>query len=662
LRRLTVLIFLLAVPAPAQAAPLNELPFVALPSAEQATCLRATGTPGALALFRPRGIELRADGTTPAARVRLGRLAACAATATAGDVAVTAAPVLRERDRADLRVAVRAGSAGFGAPAVVGRAAFVSPAVAISPAGEAVVAWVQSRRNRNRVVVARRRPGGAFAAIEPLTPWRRGGDSDGFAGGAGVTAAMSAAGVATVAWALPRPETDDFPPAATVGTAQAPAGGRFTHQALTPAALDVTRVALAVAPDGWSLLAYDDSEGLRVLDRAPAAQRFTEAFRAAPTDEAPGAATPVVAIRDGGGALVAWRTSWFDAAAGVVAATRTTAGAFAAPRIVVPDTSGNFGVGSVYLAVGGPPSDDGNAALRAALAADGRALLAWSSERHAVQRATFAAGTLASGFGEPAALGGPLRDVNGLAPLFLTDGRAAVAWTDNASSFSFPVGQGRLHLAVESAPLPPEPPPPRIAIRTPRRQRLYDSQPVRARVGCDRACDVRVTLSGSEGAGIAEAHSRSRAGAIAVKLLRVDDRPRRFTLDRRRVRVRATAPNGRDVVTATRTVLIRRRPPLPVPRLLDVGAVRRGGTIVVRWRTEFPARRVFFAVIGQRTRRLAPDTLTDRRAFAAKRGRGRTRFRARLRPERPARIRWIGVYASSVDSARDRRRTVVPVR
>ena len=32
-----------------------------LPDNEQATCLRATGTPGALALFRPHGTELFAE-------------------------------------------------------------------------------------------------------------------------------------------------------------------------------------------------------------------------------------------------------------------------------------------------------------------------------------------------------------------------------------------------------------------------------------------------------------------------------------------------------------------------------------------------------------------------------------------------------------------------
>jgi hypothetical protein len=657
LRRLTVLIALL-VAAPAQAAPLNELPFTQLPDAGQATCLRATGA-GGLALFRPRGADLLADGTTRTARVRLGPLADCVATATAGDVAVAAAAVSQDGERAELRVTIREGSGGFGAPVALGRSGFGSPAVAVSPTGEAIVAWVQSRRRHNRVVVARRRPGGAFAAIEPLTPWRRGENFTAFGAPVTVTAAMSAAGVATIAWALPGPEDEGFPGGATVGTAQAAPGGRFTHQALAPSAGDVTRVALAVAPDGWSLLAYDDSDSLHVLDRAPGAPRFTETFSADPTDELPGAPLPVVAIRDGGGGLVAWRTAAFESDAGVVATTRTAAGAFAAPRALVPDDSDAlFASGGVFETVGGPPSDNGNAALRGALAADGRALLAWASERHGAQRANFAAGTLTAGFGDPARLGGPLRDVNGIAPLFLADGRAAVAWTDNSTSFGFPVGQGRLHVAVESAPVPLQSPPPRITIRTPRRQRLYGSQPVRVRVGCDRACDLRVTLSGTADEGVAEARSLALARTISVKLLHLDDPSETPARTRRRVRVRATTPNGREVVTATRTVLIVRRPPLPVPRILDLRAVRRGGAIVVRWRTEFAARRTGFAVIGRPSRKLSPDTFTDPSAFGSVRGRGRTHFRLRLRPERPERVRWVGVIAFSADAARGHRAVV----
>lgn len=655
MRRLTVLIFLL-VAAPAQAAPLNEVPFVSLPDRQNATCLRPTGAPGGLAMYAPRATDVL-DGTTRTARVPLGPLTACATTATAGEAVVVAAPVGRLDERAQVYAALRDGGAGFGTPVRLGTGDVEQAAVAaaIAPTGDAVVAWLQGSGVRHRVVVARRRAGGAFGPVEPLTPWRRQGK---FSEGGSVTAAMSADGVATIAWALPRPDRRAAPLLFSVGSAHARPGDRFNHQAIEPAAQEVGGVALAVAPDGWALLAYDDTDGVHALERAPAADRFTVAFVQEPDARIFDAGTPAVAVRDGGGGLVAWRSSDFEPRAAVIGTTRPAAGAFPAPRTVAPDATedSDFGVSVAAGGTGGGPADLAGGALRAALAPDGRALLTWATERNAVTRAALAAGTLASGFAPPATLSGPLRDVDGVAPLLLEDGRTAVAWTDNETSFGFPVGQGRLHLAVESAPPPPQPVRPRVTIAAARTQRLFDSEPVRLRVHCDRACDVRAALPHSSELFADEAHSLRRAGTLRLAVSRLD----RAKADRQRIRIRlrAGAPNGRDVVSLSRRVLIVRRPPLPVPRLLDVRAVRRGGSIVVTWRTEFPARRTFFTVIGQRTRKLGPDAITDEHAFNGVRGRGRTSFRLRLRPRRPAAVRWVGVYAYSSDRTRGHRAVV----
>jgi hypothetical protein len=560
-----------------------------------------------------------------------------------------------------VRAALRDPGAALGTPGAGGAADPERPAVAaaVSPAGDAVVAWVQGRAARHRVVAARRRAGGAFGSVEPLTAWRRSDDLVG-AGGS-VAAAMSAAGVATVAWALPRPDRRHAPLLATVGTAHAPPGGRFAHQAIAPTAQEVSRVALAVAPDGWALLAYDDTDGVHALERAPGAGVFTEAFVDSSDKEVVDAGMPVVAVRDGGGGLVAWRSSLFEPRAAVLATTRPASGAFPAPRTVAPDTSNagsGFGAGAVVVGFAGGsdgPVDLDGGALGAALTPDGRTLLAWAGERNAVARAAVASGTLATGFAAPVTLSGPLRDVDGVAPLLLADGRTAVAWTDNATSFGIPVGQGRLHLAVESSPALPDPARPRITVRAPRLQRLYDSQPVRLRVRCDRACDVRAMLAGAGDLADVEAHSLRRAGTLPFDLARVE---RTGDRHRVRIRVRAGGPNARDVVSASRRVLVVRRPPLPVPRVLDVRAVRRGGSIVVTWRTEFPARRTIFAAFGQRTRKLGPDAIPDLGSIATVRGRGRTHFRARLRPDRPEALRWVGVYAYSVDRTRGHRALV----
>jgi hypothetical protein len=657
LKRLTVLILLL-VAAPAQAAPLNEVPFRALPNNQNAACLRPTGAAGGLAMYAPRATDVL-DGTTRTARVPLARLSACAATATAGDATVLAAPVQRSGDRVQVRAALRDPGATFSAPVPLGAADAEVPsvAVAVSPTGDSVVAWTQGRGARKRVVAVRRRPGGGFGPVEPLTPWRRAGR---FSEGGSVAAAMSATGVATIAWALPRPDRERAPLLFSVGTAHAPPGGRFDHQAIAPAAQEVSRVALAVAPRGWALLAYDDTEGVHALERAAGADRFTVAFVEEPNLQVFDAGQPVVAVRDGGGGVVAWRSADFDPGAAVIATTRPAAGAFPAPRTIAPgitDPTSGFGVSVATVSGGvrGPEDLDGGT-LRAALAPDGRALLTWTADRRGLTTAAVAAGTLARGFAAPATLSGPLRDVNGVAPLLLADGRAAVAWTDNATSFGFAVGQGRLHLAVESAPLAPEPERPRVTIGAARLQRLYDSDAVRLRVHCDRACDVRAALPHRSDVFADEAHSLRRAGTLRLALSRLD----RAKADRQRIRirVRAGAPNGRDVVLLSRRVLIVRRAPLPVPELLDVRAVRRGDSIVVTWRTDFPARRTFFNVIGQRGRTLGPDTFIDESAFDGVRGRGRSSFRVRLRPGKPAAVRWVGVYAFSFDRTRGHRAVV----
>jgi hypothetical protein len=196
---------------------------------------------------------------------------------------------------------------------------------------------------------------------------------------------------------------------------------------------------------------------------------------------------------------------------------------------------------------------------------------------------------------------------------------------------------------------------PRVTIAASRTQRLYDSEPVRLRVRCNRACDVRAMLAGSADLPDIEAHSLRRGGTLPLELARLE---RTNDRQRVRIRVRGGGPNARDVISVSRRVLIVRRPPLPVPRVIGVRAERRGGSIVVAWRTEFPARRTFFAAFGQRTRELGPDAIPDLGAITTARGRGRMRFRVRLRPERPATIRWVGVYAYSVDRARGHRAVV----
>ena len=78
-------------------------------------------------------------------------------------------------------------------------------------------------------------------------------------------------------------------------------------------------------------------------------------------------------------------------------------------------------------------------------------------------------------------LGAPLRDTDDVAPLFLADGRAAVAWTDSSPR----ARDGRLHLAAEGAAAPVPPRAPRLTVHRSAPQRLFDNQPVRVDVSCD---------------------------------------------------------------------------------------------------------------------------------------------------------------------------------
>jgi hypothetical protein len=571
LRRLTVGILLL-IAAPAQAAPLHEVPFQ--PRSAAATCLRATATPGTLAIFGPisgrtSATDLLADGTRLTDRVRLGALADCAAVAVdPGGAAVLAGPVARGPETAQLRAVARDPAGTFGAPVTLGPSALVGSGVAaaVSPAGHAVVVWVQRRGDPfddeapTRIVAARRAPGGAFGPPVAVSGWRRG---DAF-GAASVAAGIDAAGTATVAALLPAGRVGYE----RAGVARAAPGAPFAAQLLAKRVLFPSRVALAVAADGSTLLAYDSENGVRAYQRRPADARFGAVLSSADDPRLLSFdRSPVVAVRNGGGGLVAWRSSSDATVPGVTAAVRSTAGPFGQPRIVARGVAGGGSFGeAVIIVVGGgrpaPPLDGGNADLRVALAPDGRAILAWaagSDQSVRTARMHVATGSLGGGFGAPRQLGGPVRDVNGVAPLFLSDGRAVAAWTDNADGMFLKRSHGRLHLAVEGAPEPAELPRPGLRVRAKRTQRLLQPQGLAVRVACARACDLRAAVRSHARQSLAVTRSL-RAGRSAVLHLGAfqinPSRQRRV-----RVVVTATAPGGRLRSTVSRHIRVVRRVP-----------------------------------------------------------------------------------------------------
>jgi hypothetical protein len=656
MHRLAVaLLALLAVPSASSAAPLNELPFQSLPDRDTASCLRPTGVPGGLALFaRPGATDLwhaDASGMARRERARLGRLQQCAAAAAAGDAAVLAGVVAR----GEVHAAIRDAGGAFGPPARLGAGSQPQDvAVAVSPAGHAAVVWTERRgdiaalRSQLRVVIARRLPGQGFSAPEPLTGWWT---SETFSEPRPAVG-VDARGTTTVIWS--RELRRRYRERATVAVA-APGGGFAVQRLGSPDAFGDVPAALAVAPDGWTVVVHGpDARGLGVFERAPGTARFTRIRLSPRSDAYHDVRDPAAAVGNGGGAVVAWRTGAVEDG-GVAAMTRGPGGSFALPEVVSPARRSNEGGSLVAVALGGSPPVDADAdRLRAQLGPGGRVLLAWTGGRRgepaSVVRA--ATGGLGVSFDPAQIVSGPLRDAEAPAPLFLEDGRAAVAWVDNASAGD--ASDGRVHLAVEDVAQRASEIP-RLRLRADRTQRLFPSEPVRVTTRCDRPCDVLGTLAGAD-----ELVSTTLPGAARAEL----ELPRYwFTRAARRsgqvkVEVSAAEPGGRTPVRRSMRIEVLRRPPLPLRRPLDVRARRRGEEIVVRWRTAGPARRMYFSVLGRRTLRPAG---IDFSATQYRNGRGRARFVARLRPDRPRRVRWVAIVAGSYDRARTRT-VIVPVR
>ena len=299
----------------------------------------------------------------------LGRLSGCASVAEAAGGAAIVAGVAVSRDyRGELRVAVRDPGATFGPPVRLA-ATFGRPAVAIAPSGAAAVAWVQGGSlpdSERRLVVVRRPPGGAFGARETVTSWRGLGFLEPV-----VRAAIDAAGTVTVLLSRER-VTESGGIRIDVATAT-PHGG-FTVQRLT-ADPDVTRTRCLPSPrTGWALVTHKDHEAPPDLfERAPGAMTFSAVAVPGPVRRS--YEDPTVAVRSGGGALVAWRTG----TNGVDALMRETAGPFSSRRVGEPVpirelNPAELGVGAIDPFEGPPVSPD-PPSLQAALAPDGRVVL-----------------------------------------------------------------------------------------------------------------------------------------------------------------------------------------------------------------------------------------------------------------------------------------------
>jgi hypothetical protein len=673
-------VIVLAALTAAPAAAWQEVPFRTLPGGGVATCLRATGTEGGLAALGPLGrratpVDLLAAGTArPAVRARLRFPIAfeCPAVREQGGAGVAAAPVVRPgTERIELRAAVRDPGGAFGVPVALGRAPEINGAhdVAVTSHGDAVVAWIQEAGERRRIAVARRAPGAPFGAVQGLTPWSTQGDYILVP----LAAALDPDGRATVAWARHRTLNRLGEDAYSVRAAVAPAGGTFgPAQILSRSSRAIGRIDLVAAAGGAALLAHDSDRVLRLFERTAGARGFGPPRQLGVPDAAnlaEEASEPALALRDDGAAVVAWRQGTEVPA--VRALTRVAGAAFGADREVAPGRpEGEFGGG--FVAYGSipefkravAPADD-QVRLRAALSDTGRVALAWTAPRPTADlpRAAYGvAGTLDGGFGAPVVLGSPARAALGVAALLLPGGEPAVAWADNTGDgrvfglgdLESPAGGGRIHLARADGVAPPPALPPRAALRAPRLQRLFTGEPVRLRIRCAAACDARAWIRRGGRVAAGTEASLAKAGSRTLLLW-----PNGFgtVLPRRpgpvTVRVRVSAPGSAASRTRQLPVRLAHRAVKPVPRLLDARAVRRGQSVVVSWRTSFPARQVSFFVDSAAT-----GADTDFGVFGSAQGKGRTHFRVRLRPERPGALRRVVIHATDREGGHERTLTV----
>ena len=629
-----------------------------------ATCLRATGMPGGLGAVRavhasmprpPTCSPPAPDGTDLVARVPIGALVDCAATATAaGGAAVVAGAVdagderdrgarRRARPRRSLRPPRRARQRGPG-PLVGGGGGLArrSRGRRLGPAPRKGRRATRVAPDRRRAPPARRRvrPAQAADAVAARRRVQRGRCSHGGDGrrrGSRPLRGRSRCRTAAASTAL-----------YDVEAATAAPDTAFAVQRVATRVLEVSRPALSVAPDGWALLAYDETGGVRVLERPARAARFTPAFDDTPPDERPSEVDmPVVAVRDGGGGLVAWRSGYDHATAGTIATMRAAAGAFPAPRTVAPGagSADDFGdAAAVFTATGtaGAPVDGDNGALRAAWPPTAGCCWRGAAERRSLMTTQAAAGTLDAGFGVRRGSAARCGTSTASLRLFLADGRAALAWTDNADRFGFglPTDNGRLHLAVESVARPrgarraareadrePHPAPVRLAADT------VSARPATAPATCGRFFPAGgATAPRSRGA-------LARAGTVRLSL---------SVVRHRRGATSAAAPAGSSrvprppaamqVTTVSLRVLVVRRPALPVPSAARRARRPRGASR--SWspgaRPHPPAARSTPS-IGQRRRRSHVETIRDPGLFDSVEGRGRTRFTLRLQSRRARR-------------------------
>ena len=569
LRRSLLLFLALAVPAPASAATFGETPATALRGDQY--CLRATDTPGEVAVPVLNGIrflQATKDGLQTVQDAQIGAGFRCRTVATRPS---GAGVIVGQSSGNVLMAVVRDPGGAWSAPLSIDAGSVDDVAAAVSDRGDVIIAVKEYLgHDRWRFRVTRRAPAGTLSPLVPLGPTTPNlGTIRVGAAATGEAFALYSASTASKA-----------PSRIPLQVAIAPPGGGFG----APAHLLDTRLfafpSLTVAQDGRAVVAASDAARVQVFERAPGA-----AFGAPVTvGTVTGSWASATAARIGahGEAAVAWATGLTP---DLQVATRPAVGAFSPPVTALSDIADvpagydPFYSSETFFESFGPLGgvfSRGDANHLITLTGDGRAIVAigggtdlWSPKAVGVATVALAGGTVEGQFLPGAA--------SNVAPVVLADETPAVVWTEGSSQDRF-----RVHLATAATVETPDPPAPRVTVGAPAKRALTEERPLRLPITCSGPCEVRGAISAGALPINGSLHL-SEAGTgtlrIAGAFIAAATKPGPL-----RVTLAYGAPGARRLVVRTVTVRDVFRTGDPLPRATGVKAVRRGDRIVVTWR------------------------------------------------------------------------------
>src|SRR4051794_34375014 len=297
--RLALVLLLLMPAAAAEAGPFGEL--TPLTVKHPARCLRATGAPGEVVRWAPDGAEIvqaTASGFGAPVHIDLGERFGECPTAVAQP---SGAALVMKLSYDGIRLAARDPGGTFGPPQTLGapddRAE--SPVAAVTPRGDAVVAWTHNEsageRFAARVLVARRPAGGRFGAPVELPPLKRYSLAP-----PQVALGMQDDGTVLALWSE---DSRNFERGRLFSAVAAP-GAPFGPPQLVSSKLEFREFSVTVAPDGRALALVREPGHTRVLER-PAGGTFARVADLGYTEMVLG--RPTAALRPDGAAIVAWQ-------------------------------------------------------------------------------------------------------------------------------------------------------------------------------------------------------------------------------------------------------------------------------------------------------------------------------------------------------------------